>query len=124
MQKLDGHSSFTTVLGKAVDILLGLDSEDGLFPRCINSNLQSTDGHIEMEPSSQAERVILMNNDFSLPYCQLKLKLLFNAKAGNEVKNHIVDVMFKAAVTDSRSKRSHWVGLVSLMDHEAARQVY
>ncbi|CBF76885.1 hypothetical protein AN4741.2 [Aspergillus nidulans FGSC A4] len=105
MQKLDGHSSFTTVLGKAVDILLGLDPED------------------EMEPSSQAERVILMNNDFSLPYCQLKLKLLFNAKAGNEVKNHIVDVMFKAAVTDSRSKRSHWVGLVSLMDQEAARQI-
>ncbi|KAL4821095.1 hypothetical protein BDW67DRAFT_152046 [Aspergillus spinulosporus] len=105
MQKLDGHSSFTTVLGKAVDILLGLDSED------------------EMEPSSQAERVIFMNNDFSLPYCQLKLKLLFNAKAGNEVKNHIVDVMFKAAVTDSRSRRSNWVGLVSLMDQEAARQI-
>ncbi|KAL4997606.1 hypothetical protein BDV10DRAFT_169070 [Aspergillus recurvatus] len=105
MRKLGGHSSFTTVLGKAVDILLGLNSID------------------EMEPSSQAERVILMNNDFSLPYCQLKLQLLFNAEAGNEVKNHIVDVMFKAAVTDSRSKRSHWVGLVSLMDQDAARQI-
>ncbi|KAL5041411.1 hypothetical protein BDW71DRAFT_217877 [Aspergillus fruticulosus] len=105
MRKLDGHSSFTTVLGKAVDVLLGLDSRD------------------EMEPSSQAERIILMNNDFSLPYCQLKLQLLFNAEAGNEVKNHIVDVMFKAAVTDSCSKRSHWVGLISLMDQEAARQI-
>jgi mediator of RNA polymerase II transcription subunit 12 len=64
-----------------------------------------------------------MNNDFSLPFCQLKLQLLFNAKAGVEVRNDIVDVMFKAAVEDSRSKRSHWLGLVNLMSHDAARQV-
>ncbi|KAL4973776.1 hypothetical protein BDW66DRAFT_141599 [Aspergillus desertorum] len=105
MRKLDGHSSFTTILGKAVDILLGLDSKD------------------EMEPSSQAERVILMNNEFSLPYCQLKLQLLFYAEGASEVKNHVVDVMFKAAVTDSRSKRFHWLGLVSVMDQNAARQI-
>ncbi|KAL4930205.1 mediator of RNA polymerase II transcription subunit 12 [Aspergillus undulatus] len=105
MRKLNGHSSFTAVLEKAVDILLGFDSQDGI------------------EPSSQAERVILMNNDFSLPFCQLKLQLLFNAKPDDEVKNNIVDVMFKAAVADSRSKRSHWVGLVNLMSQSAARQI-
>ncbi|KAL2831238.1 hypothetical protein BDW59DRAFT_9080 [Aspergillus cavernicola] len=104
-QKLTGPSSFTTVLEKAVDLLLGFDPHD------------------EPEPSSQAEKVILMNNDFSLPYCQLKLQLLFNTKTGNEVKNNIVDVMFKAAVADSRSKRSHWVGLVNMMNQDAARQI-
>ncbi|KAL4786458.1 hypothetical protein BJX76DRAFT_365831 [Aspergillus varians] len=105
MRELTGHSCFTAVLEKAVDILLGFDSHD------------------VMEPSAQAERVILMNNDFSLPFCQLKLQLLFNMKPGNEVKNNIVDVMFKAAVADSRSKKSHWVGLVNLMNQDAARQI-
>ncbi|KAL4906912.1 hypothetical protein BDW74DRAFT_130027 [Aspergillus multicolor] len=105
MRKLADTSSFSTVIGRAVDALLGLDSDDG------------------KAPISQAERVILMNNDFSLPFCQLKLQLLFNAKAGNAVKNHIVDVMFKAAVADSRFKKSHWVGLVNLMDQDAARQI-
>ncbi|KAL4952117.1 hypothetical protein BDW69DRAFT_200960 [Aspergillus filifer] len=105
MRKLNSHSSFTAVLERAVDIILGFDSQD------------------EADPSSQAEKVILMNNDFSLPFCQLKLQLLFNAKAGDEVKNNIVDVMFKAAVADSRSKKSHWVGLVNLMNQDAARQI-
>ncbi|KAL2786575.1 mediator of RNA polymerase II transcription subunit 12 [Aspergillus keveii] len=106
MQKLAHHSPFTTVLEKAVDLLLGYD-------------LQTR----EAESRSQARKVILMNNDFSLPFCQLKLQLLFNAKAGDEVRNDIVDVMFKAAVEDSRSKRSHWLALVNLMSHDAARQI-
>ncbi|KAL4862934.1 hypothetical protein BDV12DRAFT_35458 [Aspergillus spectabilis] len=105
IKKLTCHSSFTAVLEKAVDNLLGFDFRD------------------EPKPSSQAERVILMNNDFSLPVCQIKLQLLFNAKPSNEVKNTIVDVMFKAAVADSRAKRSHWVGLVNLMSQDAARQI-
>ncbi|KAL2853888.1 hypothetical protein BJY01DRAFT_206027 [Aspergillus pseudoustus] len=105
MQKLAHHSPFTIILEKAVDLLLGFDLQK------------------ETESRSQAEKVILMNNDFSLPFCQLKLQLLFNAKSGEEVKNNIVDVMFKAAVEDSRSKRSHWLGLVNLMSHDAARQI-
>ncbi|KAL2866016.1 uncharacterized protein BJX67DRAFT_151939 [Aspergillus lucknowensis] len=105
MRKLTVHSPFATVLEEAVDVLLGFHPED------------------ELEPSSQAERVILMNNDFSLPFCRLKLQLLFNAKTGNKVKNDIVDVMFKAAVADSGSKRSHWIGLVNLMSQDAARQI-
>ncbi|RDW86152.1 mediator of RNA polymerase II transcription subunit 12 [Aspergillus mulundensis] len=123
MRKLGDPSSFSSVIGRAVDTLLGLDSDGGLFSWPTNSSVQPTHCSTGKEPSSQAERVILMNSDFSLPFCQLKLQLLFNAKAGDEVKNHIVDVMFKAAVTDSRSKRSHWVGLVNLMDQDAARQI-
>ncbi|KAL3466791.1 hypothetical protein BJX64DRAFT_284344 [Aspergillus heterothallicus] len=105
MRKLTHSSPFTSVLENAIDPLLGFDFQN------------------ETESSSQAERVILMNNDFSLPFCQLKLQLLFNAKAGDEVKNKIVDVMFKAAVEDSRSKKSHWLGLINLMSHDAVRQI-
>lgn len=86
-------------------------------------DVPTTDLRIETDPSAQAEKVILMNNDFSLPFCQLKLQLLFHANPGDEVKSNIVDVMFKAAVADSRSRKSHWVGLVNLMNQDAARQV-
>lgn len=64
-----------------------------------------------------------MTSDFSLPFCQLKLQMLFNAASGEEVKDGVVDVMFKAAVADSRSNRSNWIGLVALMNQDAVRQV-
>ncbi|EHA20051.1 hypothetical protein ASPNIDRAFT_209098 [Aspergillus niger ATCC 1015] len=105
-QKLVGQDPASTmILQKALDALLGFNSQ-GLFATM-----------------SEAERVIGMNNDFSLPICQLKLQLLFNAEAGNGVDNGIVDVMFKAAMADARSKRSHWYGLVSLMNQDAVRQI-
>lgn len=64
-----------------------------------------------------------MADDFSLPFCQLKLQILFNADSGEEARNSIADVMFKAAMTDVRAKRSHWVDLVALMSKDAVRQV-
>jgi len=69
------------------------------------------------------EKVINMANDFSLPFCQLKLQILFNADSGEEIRNGIIDVMFKAAVTDVRARRSRWVDLVALMSKDAVRQV-
>ncbi|GKZ36683.1 RNA polymerase II mediator complex subunit [Aspergillus brasiliensis] len=104
-QKLVGQDPASTmILQKALDTLLGFCPQDS-------------------QTMSEAERVIGMNNDFSLPICQLKLQLLFNAEAGNGVNNGIVDVMFKAAMADARSKRSHWYGLVSLMNQDAVRQI-
>lgn len=72
---------------------------------------------------TEAEKVIAMVNDFSLPFCQLKLQILFNAEAKGEIQSDIVDVMFKAAVADSGATRSHWVNLVALMSQDAVRQV-
>ncbi|OOF98567.1 hypothetical protein ASPCADRAFT_204321 [Aspergillus carbonarius ITEM 5010] len=105
MQKFIGQDlASTALLQKALDALLGFGSQD---PQAM----------------PEAERVIGMNNDFSLPLCQLKLQVLFNAEAGNGLDNGIVDVMFKAAMADARSKRSHWYGLVSLMSQDAVRQI-
>lgn len=72
---------------------------------------------------SEAEKVISLVDDFSLPFCQLKLQILFNAESKEEAKGDIVDVMFNAAVSDSGAKRSHWVNLVDLMSRDAVRQV-
>ena len=87
MRKLtDQHPAFLVALQNALDRLLGLDSS----------------GQVEND-LSEAERVISMTSDFSLPFCQLKLQMLFNAASGDEVKNGVGDVMFKMAVEDSRS---------------------
>ncbi|GMF73480.1 unnamed protein product [Aspergillus oryzae] len=72
---------------------------------------------------SEAEKVVRMTDDFSLPFCQLKLQMLFNAESGRNVGNGIVDVMFKAAVEDTRSKGSNWVGFVGLMSQDIIRQI-
>lgn len=64
-----------------------------------------------------------MTDDFSLPFCQLKLQMLFNVESGEATKNGIVEVMFNAAVKESRSKGTNWVGLVGLMSQDAVRQV-
>ncbi|PKY07776.1 mediator of RNA polymerase II transcription subunit 12 [Aspergillus campestris IBT 28561] len=101
MEKFVDHPSSTGVLQQALDHLLGFDSE----------------------PDRPAEKVVEMNDDFSLPFCQLKLQMMFNAEPGNSANNGIVDSMFSAAVADSRANRSHWVGLVSLMSLDAVRQI-
>lgn len=106
-QKLtEQHPAFLDALQNALDRLLALDSSGQA-----ENNL------------SEAERVTGMTSDFSLPFCQLKLQMLFNAASGEEVKDGVVDVMFKMAVEDSRSNRTNWVGLVSLMNQDAVRQV-
>jgi mediator of RNA polymerase II transcription subunit 12 len=125
-EKLIGqHPSAVTVLTRALDSLLGLDTKAG--ERLFTSNGSFIFIPIDTGPAppdlSVAEKVIELTNDFSLPFCQLKLQLLFNAETKGDVRNEIVDVMFKAAVADSRSRRSNWVGLVRLMSHDAVRQV-
>ncbi|KAE8415119.1 mediator of RNA polymerase II transcription subunit 12 [Aspergillus pseudocaelatus] len=99
------HSTSTTVLQRALDNLLGFDSLAGPCTM------------------SEAEKVVRMTDDFSLPFCQLKLQMLFNAESGRNVGNGIVDVMFKAAVEDTRSKGSNWVGFVGLMSQDVIRQI-
>lgn len=64
-----------------------------------------------------------MIDDFSLPFCQLKLQMLSNCELKGEIKNDIVDAVFKAAVADPGAKRSHWVDLVALLSQDAVRQV-
>lgn len=72
---------------------------------------------------SEAESTINMADNFSLPFCQMKLQMLFNTEAGDDVRNSIVDVMFKSAVADVQAGRTHWLDLVTLMSQEAVEQV-
>lgn len=71
----------------------------------------------------EAEKVITMIDDFSLPFCELKLQMLFNCESNDEIKSDIVNAVFNAAVADPGAKRSHWVDLVALLSQDAVRQV-
>ncbi|RAL10547.1 uncharacterized protein BO97DRAFT_121678 [Aspergillus homomorphus CBS 101889] len=99
------HTASTALLHKALDSLLGFNSD-------------AVD-----ETTPEAEKVIRLNNDFSLPFCQLKLQILFDAEAARQDNNGIVDVMFKAAVADTKLQKNHWYGLVSLMSQDAIQQI-
>lgn len=71
----------------------------------------------------EVEKIISVTSDFSLPFCQLRLQILFNAESDEEVKNSIVDAMFKVAKAGARARNPHWVDLVSVLGQDAVRQV-
>lgn len=108
MQKLVGqYPAAVGLIQKALDLLLGVESQ--------------SDRRLLL---SEVEKLAGMTDDFSLPFCQLKLQVLFGAdSAAAEDRAQIVDAMFKTAVSDSRAHRAHWVNLVNLMSPDAVRQI-
>ncbi|CAI7575268.1 unnamed protein product [Penicillium glandicola] len=107
MQKLmDQYPAALSIVQKALDLLLGVESQPDS-----NSVL------------SKVEKLARMTDDFSLPFCQLKLQVLFHADSESEDRTNIVDAMFKTAVSDCRAHRLHWVDLVALMSPDAVRQI-
>ncbi|KAJ5884979.1 hypothetical protein N7495_009489 [Penicillium taxi] len=93
-------------LQKALDLLLGVDS------------FKSSNSVI-----SEVEKLASTTDDFSLPFCQLKLQALFHGDSVGEDQNSLVDAMFKTVVADSRAGKLHWVDLVALMSPAAVCQI-
>ncbi|KAJ5306532.1 hypothetical protein N7508_005547 [Penicillium antarcticum] len=107
MQKLaEQYPAALVIVQKALDLLLGVDSYSA-----------------GKSVLSEIQKLASMTDDFSLPFCQLKLQVLFHADTGTEDRNSIVDAMFKTAVADCRAHRLHWVDLVALMSPDAVRQI-
>lgn len=107
LQKLvDKYPAALSVIQKALDLLLGVESQPG-----------------SQSVLMEVEKLAGMTDDFSLPFCQLKLQVLFGADSATEDRASIVDAMFKTAVSDSRAHRLHWVDLVALMSPDAVRQI-
>ncbi|KAJ5299417.1 hypothetical protein N7476_010974 [Penicillium atrosanguineum] len=106
MQKLvDQYPAAMGILQKALDLLLGVDSQEG------NSVI------------SEVEKLAGTTDDFSLPFCQLKLQVLFTGNPENEDRNSIVDTMFRSVVASSYAQNLNWVDLVALMNPDAVRQI-
>lgn len=124
VQKLRGESRSTTnAVQRALNLLLGFNDKSGAFlfihHICIYSDFSRGIDSALIE----AEDALKAANDFSLPFCQMKLQLLFNAESGEGMKNGIIDVIFRAAVADIQARRSNWVDLVVTMSIEAVQQV-
>lgn len=109
---------------QALNLLLGSDSCDG---ECsVKFDLPVfilTFVSVKSEGVSEAVQAIHLANDFSIRFCQLKLRLLCVVDSAGETKNNILDIMFKTAVSNVRSGTSHWVDLISILGQDAARQV-
>ncbi|KAJ5548735.1 hypothetical protein N7513_005969 [Penicillium frequentans] len=107
MKKLvDQYPNAIGPLRKALDSLLGVDHQ------------KETSSVI-----SQVEKLTSTTDDLSLPFCQLKLQILFHQDSDNEDRNSIADAMFKTVVANSRAHNFHWVDLVALMSPDAVRQI-
>ncbi|KAL1851814.1 RNA polymerase II mediator complex subunit [Paecilomyces lecythidis] len=105
LQRLCDESRTTAhAVQKALNLLLGFDDKTG-------STL------------IEAENTLISADDFSLPFCQMKLQILFNAESTEGTKNDIIDVIFKTAVADIRAKRSNWVDMVVAMSTEVVQQI-
>lgn len=100
------------VLRKALDHLLNVGTGD-MQPQASS----------ESSVTYEVEKLASTADDFSLPFCQLKLQVLFHEDSASEDRNSIVDAMFKTAVADSRAQKPHWVDLVALMSPDAVRQI-
>lgn len=122
MQKfLDQYPATIRVLRKALDLLLDFDTQKAdpyLDTGRMRGETSPRDSVI-----SEVEKLASTTDDFSLPFCQLKLQVLFQTDPANEDRNSIVDAMFKTVVADSRAQKRHWVDLVVLMSPDAVRQI-
>ncbi|KAJ5668018.1 uncharacterized protein N7477_006588 [Penicillium maclennaniae] len=102
---LDQYPAAVGVFQRALNILLGVDSQEG------NSVI------------SEVEKLAGTTDDFSLPFCQLKLQVLFTGDPETDNRNSIVDTIFKSVVASSRAQNLNWVDLVALMNPDAIRQI-
>lgn len=118
---LSQHPTVVGVLQKALDHLLSGGAHQSHLSVVIGG------GHpkpsLESSVISEVEQLANMTDDFSLPFCQLKLQILFQKDSTKEDCNSFVDAMFKTVVADSRARKSHWVDLVALMTPDAVRQI-
>lgn len=71
----------------------------------------------------EVEKLASTTDDFSLPFCQLKLQVLFRGDSKGDEQTNVVDAMFKTVVANSRVQRLHWVDLVTLMSSDAVCQI-
>ncbi|KAJ5116402.1 hypothetical protein N7456_000750 [Penicillium angulare] len=100
------------------------------YPAAIGALRKALDGLLGVESQKEQRTVVFevenlasTTDDFSLPFCQLKLQILFHEDSKDEDRNCIADAMFKTAVSSSGSLKSHWIDLVGLMNPDDVRQI-
>ncbi|PGH09502.1 hypothetical protein GX51_00607 [Blastomyces parvus] len=108
---------------------IGADCGDRLlekFPACINLTHRAL-GHLLTSQVQSglvaAEETIESINDFSLPLCLMKLRLLFGLECDSDVKKRIYDVVFETAKSNMLKGQSHWIDVVGSLHADAAKEI-
>lgn len=70
-----------------------------------------------------AQETLQMINDFSLPCCLVRFQLLCDTESDNATKEHILDMVFKAAVSDIRNGIPRWLDVIGVLSPQGASQV-
>lgn len=110
------------VLQEAVNGLLGTqtDNSESKLPlvfsfRVRHSNI--TEGLLA------ARETLQLINDFSLPCCLARFRLLCDAEVNTEIRDQILDMVFKAVESDIRGGIPRWVDVMGVLSSQEARQV-
>ena len=70
-----------------------------------------------------ARETLNLINDFSLPCCLVKFRLLCDAETSPETTDRILDMVFNEAESDIRKGIPRWVDVVSVLSPQGASQV-
>ncbi|EPS26667.1 hypothetical protein PDE_01605 [Penicillium oxalicum 114-2] len=97
---------FTSVVRKALDVLLGSSSQRG-----------------QQSVIEEVEKLALGADEFSLPLCQLRLQIIFQMQSTPQDRSKLVDAMFRTVVAGSGAQRPPWIDLVALMSSDSVRHI-
>lgn len=64
-------------------------------------------------------------NDFSLPFCQLRLELIYDSSKDSVARSDTAfyEVMFETAKSNARAGMSQWIDIVSMLDPRLAQYI-
>ncbi|PGH28586.1 hypothetical protein GX50_08679 [[Emmonsia] crescens] len=96
------------------------------FPACMNLTNQALGCLLVSQVQIglvAAEETIESINDFSLPFCLMRLRLLFGFECDGDVKKRIYDAVFEAAKSNVHKGQSYWVDVVGTLHADAAKEI-
>ncbi|KDB21210.1 hypothetical protein H109_06874 [Trichophyton interdigitale MR816] len=121
------------LLTQTLDSLLGVELGNGnleILP--LPNGDDAGDANLHTDPNrasngsqsvqQQASDTIRRIDDFSLPFCLIKLQLLL-AETDAAGKENVLDPIFSAAEMDVKKGLSRWVEIITVLDDEGRRQI-
>lgn len=78
-----------------------------------------------LDPVNTAKAAVQSLNDFSVPFCQLKLEALHDQKSENAGASDaaLSEVIFDMAKSNVKAQTSHWTDVASMLHPRVARYV-
>ncbi|KAI9819203.1 MAG: RNA polymerase II mediator complex subunit [Pycnora praestabilis] len=83
----------------------------------------------ELDPEVQIERILLVTDEFSLPFCKVKLQLLFTVESSavhaepGKGQDSVLTAVFQAVEHAADGISYIWAELISVLDDNVARHV-